>query len=80
MEKLDLTQEWDKVFPKNSRPVGAIRQACCFFISSIFYSPVPQISIASIMGRMDSPKLDSAYSTLGRSFFGISCALTPGSP
>ena len=42
MEKLNLIQEWDKMFLKNSKPVGAIRQACCFFIPSIFYIPSPK--------------------------------------
>ena len=31
----------------------------------LFLYSVPQISIASIMGRMDSPSSDRAYSTLG---------------
>ena len=40
------------------------------FYSFDFLYSVPQISIASIMGRMDSPKSERAYSTLG-GYFGI---------
>ena len=35
------------------------------FYSFDFLYSVPQISIASMIGRMDSPKSDRAYSTLG---------------
>ena len=35
------------------------------FYSFDFLYSVPQISIASIMGRMDSPRSERAYSTLG---------------
>ena len=35
------------------------------FYSFDFLYSVPQISIASIMGRMDSPKSERAYSTRG---------------
>ena len=42
MEKLNLAQEWDKVSPKNSKPVGAIRQACCFLSLQFFIVQSPK--------------------------------------
>lgn len=39
--------------------------AVLLFYSFDFLYAVPQISIASMMGRMDSPKSERAYSTRG---------------
>ena len=56
---------WNDIKSMKTSSLSNCSDRLAVFYSFDFLYSVPQISIASIMGRMDSPKSERAYSTLG---------------